>query len=175
MLGVRTRLQRSAERAALAIGCFGAESVDWQRVQRVVFVCTGNICRSPFAEAFARGRGLTALSCGIDTRTDFPADPMAIAEAARRGVDLNPHRTTRWLEMKLEPTDLVIATQLRHALAVRKRARAAGCRTIVMSSLLLPDFQVVSDPYGRDTQAFVTAFDQIEKAIARIMALSACT
>jgi Low molecular weight phosphotyrosine protein phosphatase len=63
----------------------------WRNCERVVFVCTGNICRSPYAEAAARAHGINAVSCGTHTRTGLPADPVAIREAALRGRDMTAH------------------------------------------------------------------------------------
>src|SRR5215475_9849794 len=97
----------------LALGWLRAdERRHGQRCKRVVFVCSGNICRSPYAEVAARMRGLPAVSCGTHTQTGLPADGTAIVEAARRTVDLSAHRTTRWEDFEPEDGDLLIAMQL---------------------------------------------------------------
>lgn len=173
MFAVRHRISVLSERLALAAGRYTAEQVDWSNRERLVFVCTGNICRSPYAEAYARNNGLSAVSAGTDARPGCQADPGAVAEAARRGIDLLPHKTTRWDDLQLRTNDLMIALQLRHARAVEPRAVAANVPVLLMSGLLAPDIEIIRDPYGRDSQAFATAFDQIERGIAAILQLSA--
>lgn len=131
--------------------------------RRLVFVCTGNICRSPYAAALARSLGLEAISAGIDTTPGLPAHPRAIAEAGARGIDLSGHRTTSWTDVRLRDGDVVIATQLRHLVAVRRRARTAGCQVALMSSLSRDRFTIVRDPYGQEPAVFQEVFDLIEK------------
>lgn len=133
--------------------------------RRLVFVCTGNICRSPYAEALARSLGLEAISAGMDTTPGLPAHPRAIAEAGARGLDLSNHRTTSWADVQLRNGDLVIATQLTHLVAVRRRARTAGCQVVLMSCLSRDRFTIVRDPYGQDPVVFQEVFDLIEKLL----------
>lgn len=66
------------------------------------------------------------------------------------------------------PTDLVIATQLRHAAAIRRRVSDVGCAMIILSAIL-PGWQVVHNPYGLGIEA--RAFDQITEAVGRLAEL----
>ena len=59
---------------------------DRGEVRRLVFVCKGNICRSPFAEAVARAAGADAVSYGLDARDGLPANPSAIRTARKFGL-----------------------------------------------------------------------------------------
>ena len=153
----------------LALGWLRADEARHRcSLKRVVFVCSGNICRSPYAEVSARMRGLTAVSCGTQTQTGLAADNTAIIEAARRAVDLKAHRTTRWEDLELEAGDLIVCMQLRHALAVRPRARASGCPVVMLSSFLLPQFAPVWDPYGKQSPEFQRAFDLIDAGVHRL-------
>jgi protein-tyrosine phosphatase len=147
----------------LALGYLKADEVrHGQRCKRVVFVCSGNICRSPYAEVVARMRGLRAVSCGTHTETGLPADSTAITEAARREVDLHSHRTIRWEDFALEDGDLLVAMQLRHARAILPRAR--GCPVVMLSSLL-PQFAPVWDPFGKQSPEFQRSFDLIDAGV----------
>jgi protein-tyrosine phosphatase len=156
----------------LALGWFRADEVrHWRALKRMVFVCSGNICRSPYAEVAARMLGLDAVSCGTHTRAGLPADATAITEAARREVDLTAHRTTRWEDCEIETGDLIVAMQLRHALAVLPRARARSCPVVMLSSFLLPEFAPVWDPYGKQSAEFRRAFDLIDAGLRRMSQL----
>jgi len=124
MLRVQRKIYPWIERAVLDSGRLRlADEKLRTNFSRVIFVCTGNICRSPYAEAMARSHGLDAISCGIATRTGLPADPTALEEAAAKGVDMSSHRTTRWEDVELKSGDLVIALELRHARAVLPKAK----------------------------------------------------
>ncbi len=168
MLRVRTRLYPKIERGVLALGWLRAnEARHSQGSKRLVFVCSGNICRSPYAQALARMRGMRAISCGTHTRPGLPADATAIREAARRDVDLTSHMTTRWEDVDLAEGDLIVAMQLRHAWTVLPRARANRCPVVMLSSFL-PEFAPVWDPYGKPGDAYQRAFDLIDSGVDRM-------
>ena len=73
----------------------GRERADMPR--RIVFVCTGNSCRSPLAEVLARARyadlPLIFASAGTDAAAGLPASLEACAIARERGLDLDAHRS----------------------------------------------------------------------------------
>ena len=85
--------------------------VDWQSIERLVFVCKGNICRSAYAEAVARSLGVDAISCGLDTVEDAPANKDAILTAKSLGFDLQEHKTTPIMYLVLRKTDLLVAME----------------------------------------------------------------
>jgi protein-tyrosine phosphatase len=167
MLRVRTYLYPEIERGVLALGWLRADQARHGRSRRLVFVCSGNICRSPYAQAVARQRGVNAVSCGTQTHAGLPANEVAIAEAARRSIDLTSHRTTRWEDLEIEEDDLIVVMQLRHALSVLPRARERSCPVVMLSSLL-PEFAPVFDPYGKESAAFQRAFGLIDRGIQSI-------
>jgi protein-tyrosine phosphatase len=173
MLRVRARLSSAVERSALALGWLRADRLrQWPSCRRLIFVCSGNICRSPYAEEVARRHGLTAVSCGTHTHNGLAANESAVREAAQRGVDLSAHKTTRWEDLKVEKGDVIVAMQLQHALSVLPRARSEAFPVVVFSSLL-PSFTTVWDPYGKPAEQFHAVFDLIDTGIARVARLHA--
>lgn len=69
-----------------------------RRPLKIVFICQGNICRSPYAEhrlgqMLPAGSAITVDSAGMLPRNARPSPPAAIMAAHRRGVDLAPHRS----------------------------------------------------------------------------------
>lgn len=88
--------------------------VDWSRVERFVFVCYGNICRSSLAEGVAKSMGVKAVSMGIDCREGAEADPRAIAFAKGVGIDLTQHRTQSLSSTDILSGDLIVVMEPAH-------------------------------------------------------------
>src|SRR5262245_48475458 len=91
------------------LGFFRAyQRIDWQRVDRLVFVCRGNVCRSPYAEFRARAAGLCAASFGLYADAQKPAHEDVIRLASEAKLDLSAHRSRRSWELAITRRDLLI-------------------------------------------------------------------
>ncbi len=144
----------------------------------LLFVCLGNICRSPLAEAaFRRAAdeaGLAAIadSAGTgDWHVGKAPDPRARAEALRRGIDISAYRARQ-----VSPQDFHRFT---HILAL-DRQNLADLRAIAPTgapaelSLLLDhvagmEGQPVADPYFGDETGFAETWEQVERAAAALV------
>jgi protein-tyrosine phosphatase len=148
-------------------------NVDLTRVRRFVFVCLGNICRSPYAEHVARRAGLPCASLGLSTTTGAPAFDGALATAAARGADLSAHRATDWLDFEFEEGDLLLGMEVRQ---VRQLTEIlAGCDVHDVQVALLGQWAVprrlhIHDPHTLGDDYFVTCFDVIESAVEALAA-----
>ena len=144
------------------------KKLEWSTVERLVFVCKGNICRSAYAEAVARSLGLDAISCGIDTQDGKPANNEAIRCAATKGFDLSQHRTTSLKSLAFKKSDLFIAME---PLQIRVLEQTLGKRHMYTLAGLWtsPIFPHIEDPYGRNQAYFNTCFNNIEKSIGAIV------
>lgn len=96
---------------------------------RIVFVCTGNSCRSPLAEVLARARyadlPLIFASAGTDAVTGQPAAAGACAVAAERGLDLAGHRAARLDAAALAGAAWAIGMTRTHVAVLRARLSVA--------------------------------------------------
>ncbi len=96
---------------------------------RIVFVCTGNSCRSPLAEVMARHRyadlPLLFASAGTAAAVGGPASPGARAVARELGLDLDAHRSAALDAAVLSGVDWVIGLTRTHAALVGARTSAA--------------------------------------------------
>lgn len=170
MLRVRARAAATAEWliSGLHLSSLGGEHLR-TRPERLVFVCTGNICRSAYAEWMAKAEGMNAVSAGVAATPGLPANPQAIVEAKARGIDLSAHRTSAWSEIELKQGDVILAAELHHLLAVKKKASDQGCAVALMSAYSRPgNFSAVRDPYGHDAQVFKDVFDVIDRVVRNL-------
>ena len=143
-------------------------TVDWERVERLVFVCQGNICRSAYAEARAAMQGNKAVSYGLATQPDLPANERAIEVAARRGVGLESHRTAPIEEYEPKSGDLLVAMEPWQASRlVDIYGTSSACTLLgLWGRPITPHIQ---DPYGATPEYFNHCFNNIDIAVNEIL------
>ena len=134
---------------------------------RVLFVCTGNTCRSALAEAIARtrlvpGSGVTVESAGLYALDETPATPHAIAAAAEVGADLSDHRARSVTRAMAEEADRIYVMTRSQADALAHMGADLGEKVAVLD----PAGEDIADPYGGDLTAYLHARRRIEAAIA---------
>ena len=148
-------------------------------MKRVLFVCTGNICRSPTAEGVARGM---ARRFGVAEAFHFdsagthsyhvgePPDPRTQRAAHARGYDLSAQRARRVTEFDFAHFDLVLAMGEDH-LAWLERACPAPHRHKLRLFLSFGKEQggEVPDPYYGGAQGFETVLDLVEDAVQGLL------
>ncbi len=136
---------------------------------RVLFLCTGNTCRSPLAEVFAKALGLDDFwvfeSAGLQVMGRHPASDGSLKVARDAGLDLSGHRSQPVAADILADTQWVIGMTRSHAAIFRSRfagyysgpIAVLGAPGIDLSQgTSSPDCPEVDDPYAGD-QAFYEA------------------
>lgn len=89
--------------------------------QRLVFICSGNICRSPLAEVYARSLGRDAASCGLNCGDGFPADARAMEFAASHGLSLENHKTVNVKDFVFRSDDLIVVMEPTQIIEFREK------------------------------------------------------
>jgi protein-tyrosine phosphatase len=142
---------------------------------KVLFVCTGNICRSPTAEGVLRAMAesqrladtvIADSAATHDYHVGEPPDGRAIAAAARRGYDLSQLRARQISRRDFETFDYLLAMDREHLLQLRRWApgeRAAKPKLFLDYSRIDPGGEV-PDPYYEGPQAFERVLDLVEDA-----------
>lgn len=146
----------------------------------ILFVCTGNICRSPTAEQVTRAmlerRGLAGRievdSAGLyDGHVGEAPDVRARAVALAHGYDLSALRAREFEDDDLERFDLILGMDRGHVHDLRIRAGRAHRDRVRLFLDYSPDMKGVSvpDPYGRDAEDYRRAFEMIEAGCAALV------
>jgi len=143
--------------------------------RNVLFVCTGNTCRSPLAAAMARqlaaarGLDLTVSSAGTDASPGAPASDGSMLVALERDLDLSTHRA------RLLTRDLVAAAAVILGMAPQhvQQALALGGEG---KAFLLADFaareatdHAVHDPFGAGLDAYRHMADQLAALMPAVL------
>jgi protein-tyrosine phosphatase len=163
-------LKHLCARTLHALGAFKSESdIEWASVVRLVFVCKGNICRSPYASAKAQSLGVQATSFGLDAAEGARAHAAALENAALRGVDISEHRSARIDPLLLANRDLIIVFEPRQILEIRRRL-GRDARAHLLGIWARPRRPHIQDPYGRSDKYFQQCFSVIDSNLEALVA-----
>ncbi|HEY0942683.1 MAG TPA: low molecular weight protein-tyrosine-phosphatase [Steroidobacter sp.] len=150
-------------------------------VNRLLFVCMGNICRSPTAEGVFR-QVLAAHAPDLQIEIDSagthgyhvgsPPDDRAIAAARRRGIDLSQLRARMIAAEDFESYDLILAMDEENLQELRRRAPAGHHHRIRLMMEFAPHApsRHVPDPYYGGPQGFEEVLDLLEEAAQGLIA-----
>lgn len=139
-------------------------------IKRILMVCHGNICRSPFAEqALASLRpDLEVRSAGLEAGEGSPADPVARQVARRFSVSLDDHKAHRLESADLEWADLILGMEGHHAAEILRQWPRALERTRLLGDYLESAPHLLEDPYGRGEEIFGDVFHRIASAVGHL-------
>ena len=146
--------------------------------RRILIICDGNICRSPYAEAYLRRRLQEAGRQDVEVESagffgpDRPANQRGSAIAKLRGVDLDNHRSRLIQGVAAPLADLVLVMTRRQRENLIRRFGVSPERVELLGDFdpTDPPRREIPDPYSRSEEFFQEVFGQIERSIQGLCA-----
>ena len=146
-------------------------------MKTILFICTGNVCRSPMAEALFRrataGRGdFRVLSAGLGAVDGQPPTQHSVTAMRELGVDISAQRSRALTVNLLQQADYIFGMTHSHVDTVGLLYPAAAEKTFLLREFdesLDPFEKDISDPIGGSYEVYVGCREQIEQGIASLL------
>ncbi len=117
----------------------------------LVFVCTGNTCRSPMAEAMAREcmpAGWEVTSAGLHASIGDPPTPEAVLAVSECGADISDHRVRSMTDALAFSATLLVGMTAAHAAELRRRFPFAADKVHLLGEYGPRPVRDISEPFG---------------------------
>ena len=158
----------SAKRAAATIRLVAASAPK----PNVLFLCQGNICRSPYAAAVLRSamrEAATVMSAGMMPRPGRPVPPLFRSQAAAEGIELAEHRSA-WLDQDmLRSVSLIVLFDRVNEAAFAERYPHNTTPQILLGDLI--GVGPIEDPVDQREDEIVSSYATIRRAVERLAQL----
>ena len=146
-------------------------------MKKILFVCSGNTCRSPMAETIFNSLMeqqnhkepvWTAASAGLFAQDDFKASYEASWIMEEMGLDLSAHRSRKLCEQLLEEIDLILTMTEKHKKhLIDKFPQVAG--KVFMLTEFVNEYGDVSDPFGGGYQVYSETGRYLQELITKLL------
>lgn len=143
-------------------------------IRNLLFVCTGNICRSPMAEWLLRKLlqdrpipGVQVQSAGFIALPGNTATNLAMLVAKEHGVDLSQHRAQPLSASLIRDADLILVMEPGHRWELLYQRPDAASKIFLLRHFAPSGDRdrEIADPYGMDMEAYRLSFQEIRECV----------
>lgn len=140
-----------------------------RRAERILFVCKGNICRSPFAELYAKAKGWPAKT--ITSSGYFPTarrccPDIAVQAARTLGVDMTEHRSDVLNDETIARADVIFTFDWENYYRLRSSYPSAGRKLFSLAGVLKHSHGLaIDDPYSHEQSVYEATYRTIAEAV----------
>ncbi len=136
--------------------------------KNVLFICKGNICRSPFAEQYARTvfpKNIQIHSCGYYPIQNRQSPEHAVSASKIFGIDLSAHRSSLVSEALLQQADVAFIFDEENKQIISQRFPFARPKLYFLGALSPQKAIIIKDPYRSGLEGFQTNYQSVVAAI----------
>ena len=144
-------------------------------MKTILFVCTGNTCRSPMAECYfkhlTRGKDIKVRSAGIASIYGLPASPSAVRIMARYNQDLSSHQSQRVDRSLIEKSDMIIVMTEAHRDHLLEEWPFAQNKIFLLREFTKnpnPEKMDIDDPMGGSEDYYQQSFDLMKEPLEHL-------
>lgn len=138
----------------------------------ILFVCTGNTCRSPMAEylfkKMLKKDEVTVVSAGTSVISPIPIPSVMLEILAKEGIDISSHRAKQLTQEMVDEASLILSMESHHKKELLGRYLRLNDKVFLLKEFIGEGEIGIADPFGGDKEVYESSFLQIKDALVKL-------